>query len=122
MGAAVGSALASAGHTVLWASDHRSHEAAVRAREHGLADAGTLADLAARSDVVLSLCPPHAALEVARSFWGSRGSSWTRTLSRRTELWKGNRETIRNAILIRDNLFSWAVRSHMRKRRELPAI
>jgi hypothetical protein len=43
-------------------------------------------------------------------------------LARRTELWNGNRETIRNAILVRDNLFSWAVRSHIRKRRTLPTI
>jgi adenylate kinase family enzyme len=43
-------------------------------------------------------------------------------LVRRTELWNGNRETIRNAILVRDNLFAWAVKSHRRKRRELPTI
>ena len=43
-------------------------------------------------------------------------------LIRRTELWNGNRETLRNSILARDNLFSWAVKSHRRKRRELPSI
>jgi adenylate kinase family enzyme len=46
----------------------------------------------------------------------------TSRLIHRTELWNGNRETIRNAILIRDNLFSWAIKSHRRKRRELPGI
>jgi len=39
----------------------------------------------------------------------------------RTELWNGNRESVRNAILARDNLFSWAIRSHRRKRRTLPS-
>jgi adenylate kinase family enzyme len=46
----------------------------------------------------------------------------TSRLVHRTELWNGNRETIRNAILARDNLFSWAVKSHRRKRRQLPSI
>jgi adenylate kinase family enzyme len=40
-----------------------------------------------------------------------------RRVARRTELWNGNRETIRNAVVARDNLFSWAIRSHFRKRR-----
>jgi adenylate kinase family enzyme len=44
-----------------------------------------------------------------------------RRIARRTELWNGNRETIRNAVVARDNLFSWAIRSHFRKRRQLPA-
>jgi len=45
----------------------------------------------------------------------------TRRIVRRTELWNGNRETLRNAVVARDNLFSWAIRSHFRKRRQLPA-
>lgn len=43
-------------------------------------------------------------------------------IARRTELWNGNRESFRNAILARDNLFSWAIRSHRRKRRTLPSV
>ena len=39
---------------------------------------------------------------------------------RRTELWHGNRESLRNAFLGRESLFAWAVRSHGRMRRELP--
>jgi adenylate kinase family enzyme len=46
----------------------------------------------------------------------------TGRIIRRTELWNGNRESIRSAILVRDNLFSWAVKSHRRKRRELPEV
>jgi 3-hydroxyisobutyrate dehydrogenase-like beta-hydroxyacid dehydrogenase len=67
MGAAVGGMLARAGREVLWASDMRSEASAERARAAGLRDAGTVAHLAARSDLVLSICPPHAALDTARA-------------------------------------------------------
>jgi 3-hydroxyisobutyrate dehydrogenase-like beta-hydroxyacid dehydrogenase len=65
MGSAVGEALRGAGHTVLWASEGRSAETAARAA--AFEDVGTADDLAARSDVILSICPPHAASDVARS-------------------------------------------------------
>jgi 3-hydroxyisobutyrate dehydrogenase-like beta-hydroxyacid dehydrogenase len=63
MGAALGSALVTAGHTVLWASDARSE--ATHARATAFEDAGTVPELAARSEVVLSVVPPHAARDVA---------------------------------------------------------
>jgi Domain of unknown function (DUF1932)/NAD binding domain of 6-phosphogluconate dehydrogenase len=65
MGAAVGAALAAAGHTVLWASDGRSE--ATLARAVAFEDAGSVADVVARCGVVFSVVPPHAALELARS-------------------------------------------------------
>src|SRR4051794_31133663 len=68
MGAAVGVALRHAGHPVLWASDGRSAATVARAREAGLEDLGTVAELGRRSDVIMCLCPPHAAVEVARAF------------------------------------------------------
>ena len=40
---------------------------------------------------------------------------------RRTELWNGNRETVRN-VFAKDNLFAWAVKSHRRMRRTLPSL
>ena len=73
MGAAVGAALGTAGHEVLWASAGRSAATASRAREAGLEDAGTPEELAGRCDVVVSLCPPHAAVETARPFAGLVG-------------------------------------------------
>jgi 3-hydroxyisobutyrate dehydrogenase-like beta-hydroxyacid dehydrogenase len=73
MGAAVGRALADSGHTVLWASRGRGPQTAGRAAAAGFTDAGTVADLAAKSDVVLSVCPPHAALDVARSMPALQG-------------------------------------------------
>ena len=74
MGSAVGEALRSAGHVVLWASAGRSPETAGRAERAGLVDAGTTEELARRSDLILSVCPPHAALEVARSVAGFGGT------------------------------------------------
>ena len=65
MGSAVGDALVAAGHTVVWASEGRSE--ATRARAAAFEDAGSVAEVVARSDVVLSVVPPHAALELARS-------------------------------------------------------
>jgi hypothetical protein len=65
MGAAVGAALTAAGHTVLWASAGRSE--ATRRRAVAFEDAGSVTDVVARADVVFSVVPPHAALEVARS-------------------------------------------------------
>jgi 3-hydroxyisobutyrate dehydrogenase-like beta-hydroxyacid dehydrogenase len=63
MGAAIGGALAAAGHTVLWASEGRSE--ATRERARAFEDVGTVSELAARSDVVFSIVPPHAAGDVA---------------------------------------------------------
>lgn len=49
----------------LWAADGRSAATAARAAEADLTDAGTVAELTARSDVVVSICPPDAALDQA---------------------------------------------------------
>jgi 3-hydroxyisobutyrate dehydrogenase-like beta-hydroxyacid dehydrogenase len=66
MGTAVGRCLAGAGHEVLWAAAGRSPGTAARAGEAGLTAVPDVAAVAGRADVVLSVCPPHAALEVAR--------------------------------------------------------
>jgi 3-hydroxyisobutyrate dehydrogenase-like beta-hydroxyacid dehydrogenase len=73
MGAAVGRCLTDRGHTVLWASAGRGPATAERASAAGLTDAGTAASVAARADIVISVCPPHAALDVARSLPALRG-------------------------------------------------
>jgi 3-hydroxyisobutyrate dehydrogenase-like beta-hydroxyacid dehydrogenase len=65
MGASVGAAVRSNGHTVLWASAGRTGSTSARARRADLQDAGTVADLVKASEIVLSVCPPHAAEEVA---------------------------------------------------------
>jgi 3-hydroxyisobutyrate dehydrogenase-like beta-hydroxyacid dehydrogenase len=73
MGAAVGRCLTGAGYTVLWASEGRGPQTAARARAAGLADAGTAAEVADRADVIFSICPPHAALDVAWAVQGFGG-------------------------------------------------
>ena len=65
MGSAVGRVLAEAGHRVLWVSADRSSKSCERAAAAGLEDAGSLQALAAQAEVILSICPPHAASAVA---------------------------------------------------------
>jgi 3-hydroxyisobutyrate dehydrogenase-like beta-hydroxyacid dehydrogenase len=68
MGAAIGRCLVGAGHTVLWDPDGRSPATAARADAAGLTAAVRpgMADIVRRGDVIVSVCPPHAALSVAR--------------------------------------------------------
>jgi len=65
MGAAIGAQLRDAGHDVLWASEGRGPDTARRAERAGLRDVGEPVSLARAADVVLSVCPPHAARDVA---------------------------------------------------------
>lgn len=62
MGAELGAA---ARADVLWASEGRSEATARRAARAGLEDVGTIAALAEGSEIVLSVCPPAIAEEVA---------------------------------------------------------
>lgn len=70
MGAAVGAALRARGETVVWASVGRSSATVERASQADLADVGDIEELCRRSDVIVSVCPPHAAVDVARSVGG----------------------------------------------------
>lgn len=73
MGAAVGAVLRERGETVLWAPAGRSAATAERARRSGLEDAGDVEELCRRSEILLSICPPHAALEIAGAAAGFTG-------------------------------------------------
>ena len=73
MGAAVAGALTGRGDPVLWASAGRSAATAERAAGTGLEDAGDVAEVCRRSEILLSICPPHAALDVARAANGFKG-------------------------------------------------
>ncbi|MEV5468076.1 DUF1932 domain-containing protein [Streptomyces griseoincarnatus] len=66
MGAAVAGQLRRCGTTVLWSPHDRSHATAARAAAAALEPVDDLSVLLARADVVLSLCPPAAAEDVAR--------------------------------------------------------
>ena len=65
MGASVGAAAQSAGAEVAWASEGRSRATRERAESAGFHDAGDLRTLLGRSEAVLSVCPPHCALDLA---------------------------------------------------------
>ena len=67
MGAALGAELRGAGTGVRWASDGRSRATTQRAWVADLEDARTLEGLVGGSDVVVSVCPPHAAEDVAKA-------------------------------------------------------
>ena len=73
MGSAVAQCLMSGGHPVAWASDGRSPATRARAQAAGLTDVGSVAHIRAQCDVVLSICPPHGALDIARAFEGYDG-------------------------------------------------
>lgn len=72
MGSVVGGCAVAAGARVLWASEGRSAGSRERAAAAGLEDARTVAAVVAASDVIVSVCPPHAAIEVARDVAGRR--------------------------------------------------
>ncbi|MEU8678097.1 DUF1932 domain-containing protein [Streptomyces sp. NPDC048560] len=65
MGAGVVAQVAAAGHEVLWVPEGRSAATRERARKAGAVAVDTLAEALERSAVVLSVCPPQAAEEVA---------------------------------------------------------
>ena len=68
MGAAVGACVDG---EVIWASERRSE--ATRARAARFRDVDTVAALVAEAEVILSICPPHAAVEVAQACEGFGG-------------------------------------------------
>ena len=67
MGAASGAGLRERGHRVLWASAGRAAASRARAEACGLEDALTLERCVQGADLVLSVCPPHAAMDLARA-------------------------------------------------------
>ena len=66
MGASIGAALTSNGHDVTWVSANRSAATRDRANGAGLRAVATL-DEALDVDIVVSVCPPDAAVTVAQS-------------------------------------------------------
>ncbi|MFB9742656.1 DUF1932 domain-containing protein [Pseudonocardia sulfidoxydans] len=66
MGSALGSALKPRAGAVVWAAAGRSDVTSKRAEIADLIGVPDVDELARRSDVVISICPPHAALDVAR--------------------------------------------------------
>ncbi len=67
MGAAIGGCLAARNVHVMFASEGRSAETLARAKAAGLNDGGSLRSTIRDSRLILSVCPPHAALDLARA-------------------------------------------------------
>ncbi|MFA9444928.1 DUF1932 domain-containing protein [Egicoccus sp. AB-alg6-2] len=65
MGSAVAAAITAAAVRVVWASHGRGDASRRRAEDAAIDDVGDLGALVAASDMLLSVCPPHAAVEVA---------------------------------------------------------
>src|SRR6266480_1600298 len=70
MGAAIGACLRGRGSRVVWASAGRSAATRSRASAAGMEDLGTLERALGVADIVLSVCPPHGALALAREVAG----------------------------------------------------
>ena len=65
MGISLAASAQNSGHVAYWASEGRSEATRARAEAHNLFDAGTLQTLCETCSVIVSICPPHAAEEIA---------------------------------------------------------
>ncbi len=65
MGISVAAAAQKGGHTVCWASDGRGAETKERAKKFSILDLKTIDELCKQCSVLISVCPPHAAEDLA---------------------------------------------------------
>ncbi len=65
MGISMAASVQSAGHDVYWVSAGRSKESRSRAEENNLIEVQTLAELCQTCEIILSVCPPHGAEDLA---------------------------------------------------------
>jgi 3-hydroxyisobutyrate dehydrogenase-like beta-hydroxyacid dehydrogenase len=66
MGISVAATVQNGGHRVYWASEGRSTQTRQRAEKLGLIEVGTMEALCTNCEMIISVCPPHAAEEVAK--------------------------------------------------------
>ena len=66
MGVTVGAAMVASGHEVYWLPEGRSAETAGRAQRAGFMPCGSVRELAQTVQGVVSVCPPHGAVELAQ--------------------------------------------------------
>ena len=78
MGAAVGGVLA-AEHPVWWASSGRSQASARRAAAAGLTDVGSVEAIRDECELIISICPPEAAVKSRGRCRAFRACIWTPT-------------------------------------------
>ena len=65
MGISIAASAIANGHRVYWLSDGRSDKTRARAEKHRLVELGTLHEFCEVCEIILSVCPPHSAEEVA---------------------------------------------------------
>lgn len=66
MGISIAASAKSAGHDVYWVSAGRSEDSRQRANEQGLLEVQSLDELCTTCKVIICVCPPHAAEDVAQ--------------------------------------------------------
>jgi 3-hydroxyisobutyrate dehydrogenase-like beta-hydroxyacid dehydrogenase len=67
MGISIAASAMNNGHQVYWMSGGRSDKTRVRAEKQGLIEIKSLVKFCQTCDFIVSICPPHAAEEIARS-------------------------------------------------------
>lgn len=67
MGTSVAASAIHSGHQVHWASEGRSDKTHRRAEKHHLIEIETLFELCQTTEIIFSVCPPHAAEDIAKS-------------------------------------------------------
>jgi len=67
MGISVAASAVNSGNQVYWASQGRSHKTRLRAEKHSLTECDSLLQLCQTSEIIVSVCPPNAAEDVAKS-------------------------------------------------------
>lgn len=70
MGVSLAASAIKSGHPAFWVSDGRSEATRARASNQELDDCGSLQSLCNTCDIIVSVCPPHAARDLAESVMG----------------------------------------------------
>ena len=65
MGISLAVSAQATGHQAYWVPEGRSEETRKRAEVHNLSASQSLGDMCEVCDIIISVCPPHAALDVA---------------------------------------------------------
>ena len=67
MGISIAASAINSGHQIYWVSQSRSDKTRARAEKHNLIELDTLFQFCQTCEAIISICPPHAAEEIARS-------------------------------------------------------
>ena len=71
MGVSLAATAITTGHKSYWTSSGRSSATRQRAETHGLREVSTMEELCERCTIIVSVCPPHAAMDVAEAVCSS---------------------------------------------------